>query len=338
MKPAIEPDAALDGCPFVVSYFGFFWSDYWSATYTLGPLLKHDRHSDVFGLEHYPPDIPDPNPTGVALEARRFVLDSTDSLPVKARKYRLKCIKRLRARQLWTSIKKNTRVAFVIYRTDTKLPRLIDGLMPDNQLQYRILSRVFRAHNEFEKLLDKGFLVPEAEATDSQHDNIDLHVDGGNSDEGGLTAAAVSVTPEIPNTVSPDFFYGGLETPSVKNADSFSLATSDPEELGTDSHVDVDEETSDDGYDEDAVDQTTGISGTAQVCDGHGGEKQTTVVMDTLPDTVSQIGRRQRLWKEIGLVCLDFIAKAAPITVLFVVVWALTRYLLYFFVAKWHTW
>ncbi|KAK6209792.1 hypothetical protein QIS74_11376 [Colletotrichum tabaci] len=265
MKLAIEPDAVLDKCPFVVSYFGIFWSDFWSATYTLGPLLKHDRHSDVFGLEHYPPDIPDPNPTGVALEARRFVLDSTDGVPVKARKYRLKCIKRLRARQLWTSIKKDKRVAFVIYRTDTKLPRLIDGFMPNNQFQHSILSRVFNTHNEFEELLDKGFLASETQAIDSQHDNIDLHVDGDDDDEeGDLTAAAVSVTPDIPNIVSPDFFYGGLETPSVEDTDSFSLATSDPEELGTDSNVDVDDEKSDDGYEEDAVDQTTGISGAAQ--------------------------------------------------------------------------
>ncbi|TQN65928.1 putative quinate permease, partial [Colletotrichum shisoi] len=300
MEPAIEPDAVLDGCPFVVSYFGFFWSDFWSAAYTLGPLLKHDRHSDVFGLEHYPPDIPDPNPTGVALEARRFVLDSTDGLPVKARKYRLKCVKRLRARQLWTSIKKDKRVVFVIYRTDTKLPRLIDGLIPDNQLEYCILSRVFLAHNEFEELLDTGFLAPEAEAVDSQHADIDFHVDGDDDDEeGDSTAAAVSVVPDVSKNVSPDFFYDSLETPSVKDIDSFSLATSYPEEPRTDSYVDVDEEKSDDGCCEDAVEQKTGFSGTAQVCDRHGGKKQTTFVMDTRPDTVGQIGRRQRLWKEI---------------------------------------
>ncbi|KAJ0162270.1 hypothetical protein CTA2_4824 [Colletotrichum tanaceti] len=301
MKPAIEPDAVLDSCPFVVSFFSFFWSDFWSATYTLGPLIKHDRHSDVFCLEHHPPSTPDPNPTGVALEARRFVLDSTDGLPVKARKYRLKCVKRLRARQLWTSIKTDKRVAFVVYRTDTKLPRLIDGLMRDDQLQYNTLLGTFHAHKEFEEFLDKELLAPETEATEDQHDDIGLRVDGDDNDEGDstATAAAVSVTPGLPNTASPDFFYGELETPCVKDTDSFSLQTSCPEELGTDSQVDGDEDKSDDGHEEDSVDQsTTSRSEKTQFCDGHDGEKQKSVAMDTWPDTVSQIGGRQTLERD----------------------------------------
>ncbi|KDN70376.1 hypothetical protein CSUB01_11091 [Colletotrichum sublineola] len=123
MEQTTEPAAVLENRPFLVSCFGFFCNlhDRCAATYTLGRLLKHDRHSDVFSLEHYPPGTKDPTLRSFTIEARRFDLDTNNGLSVKERKYRVRCIKRLRARQLWTSIKKDKRVAVIVYETNTRL-------------------------------------------------------------------------------------------------------------------------------------------------------------------------------------------------------------------------
>ncbi|KAK1990673.1 hypothetical protein LX36DRAFT_664004 [Colletotrichum falcatum] len=248
MEPTVEPAAVLEKCPFVVSPYSFFLSETLSTKYTLGRLLRHDRHSDIFSLEHYPPGTKDPVQTYYMIEARRFNLDTSSGLSVKERKYRLRCIKRLKSRQLWTSIKRDKRVAFVVYETNKRLPMMDD---------------LFKTSD--------GIITNNSPSSESCLD--------------------------------------------VSDAEAYA----DPEKRKSDGGL---------THQEDCVSDHEEAS-------EHGEMKQKAVVIDVLTMRWNQVaGFLMRFGKEARLLCSNFIAAVAPTLVLFLIVWALTRHLLYFLVTQ----
>ncbi|WYZ35269.1 hypothetical protein EsH8_I_001545 [Colletotrichum jinshuiense] len=65
-----------------------------------------------------PLQVPDPNPTNFELEARRYVLDGSDGMPLEVREYHLINMEGLASRRLRTSLPENDHVAIIVYTAD----------------------------------------------------------------------------------------------------------------------------------------------------------------------------------------------------------------------------